>query len=141
MLPELDGLSLLSIIRRRGIHTPVIMATALDGLGERIDGLDAGADDYIVKPFAIKELLASIRAITRRPGRFENFREFTFTDLTLKIPAERCFLYCCGLKQNNYKTIALCQKQLKNALYKPAIYQAYLKKYRKTYLLSMTAIN
>lgn len=83
MLPELDGLSLLSIIRRRGIHTPVIMATALDGLGERIDGLDAGADDYIVKPFAIEELLARIRAITRRPGRFENSREFTFTDLTL----------------------------------------------------------
>lgn len=83
MLPELDGLSLLSIIRRRGLHTPVIMATALDGLGERIDGLDAGADDYIVKPFAIEELLARIRAITRRPGRFENSRELNFSDLAL----------------------------------------------------------
>ncbi len=83
MLPELDGLSLLSSIRRKGIHTPVIMATALNGLGDLIDGLDAGADDYIVKPFDIQELLARIRAIARRPGRFENSRTLTFSDLTL----------------------------------------------------------
>ena len=83
MLPELDGLSLLSIIRRRGIHTPVIMATALDGLGDRIDGLDAGADDYIAKPFAMEELLARIRAIARRPAHFENSQVLTFAGLTL----------------------------------------------------------
>lgn len=83
MLPELDGLSLLTLIRHRGIHTPVIMATALDGLNDRIDGLDAGADDYIAKPFAMAELLARIRAIARRPGRLENTRTQVYANLSL----------------------------------------------------------
>ncbi len=68
MLPELDGLSVLGAIRRQGIKTPVILATALDRLHDRIDGLDAGADDYLVKPFAVEELMARVRAVTRRPG-------------------------------------------------------------------------
>lgn len=68
MLPEIDGLTVLEAIRRHGLSTPVILATALDGLGERIHGLDAGADDYLVKPFAVEELMARIRAVTRRPG-------------------------------------------------------------------------
>lgn len=68
MLPEMDGMTVLSAIRRKGIQTPVILATALDGLHDRIDGLDAGADDYIVKPFDVQELMARIRAMTRRPG-------------------------------------------------------------------------
>lgn len=83
MLPELDGLSLLLAMRRKGIQTPVIMATSLDGLNDRIDGLDAGADDYIVKPFAIEELLARIRAISRRPGRVEISNRLTFSDISL----------------------------------------------------------
>ena len=71
MLPEMDGLTLLQALRRRNIHTPAIFSTALDGLNDRIHGLDAGADDYIVKPFAVEELLARIRAVTRRQGRME----------------------------------------------------------------------
>lgn len=71
MLPEMDGLTLLQALRRRNIHTPAIFSTALDGLNDRIHGLDAGADDYIVKPFAVEELLARIRAVTRRQGRIE----------------------------------------------------------------------
>ena len=71
MLPELDGLSVLEALRRQGLHTPVILATALDGLHDRIDGLDAGADDYLVKPFAFEELMARIRAVTRRPGNLQ----------------------------------------------------------------------
>ena len=71
MLPELDGLSVLETLRRQGLHTPVILATALDGLHDRIDGLDAGADDYLVKPFAVEELMARIRAVTRRPGNLQ----------------------------------------------------------------------
>ena len=71
MLPELDGLSVLEALRRQGLHTPVILATALDGLHDRIDGLDAGADDYLVKPFAVEELMARIRAVTRRPGNLQ----------------------------------------------------------------------
>lgn len=68
MLPGLDGLSLLRAARMRGISTPVLMLTALSGIGDRVDGLDAGADDYLAKPFDIRELLARLRALTRRPG-------------------------------------------------------------------------
>lgn len=68
MLPELNGFSVLEALRRQGILTPVILATALDGLHDRIDGLDAGADDYLTKPFAVEELMARIRAVTRRPA-------------------------------------------------------------------------
>jgi len=68
MLPESDGLAILESLRRQNITTPIILATALDRLHDRIDGLDAGADDYLVKPFAIEELMARLRAVTRRSG-------------------------------------------------------------------------
>ncbi len=66
MLPKKDGLTILSEIRSEGIDTPVIIVSAKDTVEDRIDGLSAGADDYLVKPFATKELLARIRAIARR---------------------------------------------------------------------------
>ena len=68
MLPGLDGLSLLRAARVKGCTTPVLMLTALSGIGDRVDGLDAGADDYLGKPFDTRELLARLRALTRRPG-------------------------------------------------------------------------
>ena len=68
MLPELDGVSLLRRHRDNGGYTPVIMLTALSSLGDRVAGLDAGADDYLAKPFAPEELLARIRALLRRPA-------------------------------------------------------------------------
>lgn len=68
MLPEIDGLTVLESLRRQKILTPVILATALDSLRDRVSGLDAGADDYLIKPFAVEELMARIRAVTRRPG-------------------------------------------------------------------------
>lgn len=83
MLPEMDGLSLLQALRRRGLHTPAIFSTALDGLHDRIDGLDAGADDYLVKPYAVEELLARIRAVTRRPGRLETENLLEFSGMKL----------------------------------------------------------
>ena len=83
MLPSLDGLSLLQAIRQKSVMTPVIITTALDGVGDRIDGLDAGADDYLVKPFAVEELLARIRAVTRRPGRTADTANLTFGSLSL----------------------------------------------------------
>lgn len=66
LLPELDGISVCRKLRRRGDRTPVLMLTARDTVDDRVAGLDAGADDYLVKPFAIKELLARMRALTRR---------------------------------------------------------------------------
>ena len=67
MLPKLSGLELLRKIRNKRIKTPVLILTARDAIEDRVQGLDAGADDYLVKPFAFPELLARIRALMRRP--------------------------------------------------------------------------
>ena len=66
MLPHRDGLEVLTTLRRRGLSTPVLILTAKDTVDDRVRGLDSGADDYLVKPFAIPELLARIRALLRR---------------------------------------------------------------------------
>lgn len=68
MLPDLEGLELLRLLRMRGVTAPALMLTALGGVGERVAGLDAGADDYLGKPFSFAELLARIRALGRRPA-------------------------------------------------------------------------
>jgi two-component system, OmpR family, response regulator MprA len=65
-LPDLDGLSVCRAARRAGHRMPILMLTALDRIGDRVIGLDAGADDYLAKPFAIEELLARLRALSRR---------------------------------------------------------------------------
>jgi len=67
LLPKMDGLHLLRELRKRNIKTPVLLLTARDAVEDRVAGLDAGADDYLVKPFAFPELLARIRALLRRP--------------------------------------------------------------------------
>src|ERR1700674_4949962 len=67
-LPKKDGRDVLRRFRRMGGQLPVIIVTARDGIDNRIDGLDLGADDYLVKPFEIRELLARMRAVLRRPG-------------------------------------------------------------------------
>ncbi|MCA9927123.1 MAG: response regulator transcription factor [Anaerolineales bacterium] len=67
MLPQMDGLSLLQELRYRGNKTPTLMLTARDTVEDRVAGLDTGADDYLVKPFAFPELLARVRALLRRP--------------------------------------------------------------------------
>ena len=72
MLPKLNGLEILKMIRKRKISTPVILLTAKASVEDRILGLDCGADDYLPKPFAPEELLARLRALTRRNGNFIN---------------------------------------------------------------------
>ena len=67
MLPQMDGLELLRELRDRGRKTPTLMLTARDTVEDRVAGLDAGADDYLIKPFAFPELLARVRALLRRP--------------------------------------------------------------------------
>ena len=67
MLPEVDGIKICQILRKKQIHLPIIMLTAKDKIGDRVEGLNAGADDYLVKPFAFEELLARVRALLRRP--------------------------------------------------------------------------
>ena len=87
LMPGMDGLDVCRHIRRTGSSLPVLMLTARDAVGDRVAGLDAGADDYVVKPFALEELLARVRALLRRvsPGPDELLR---FTDLELS-PSRR----------------------------------------------------
>ena len=66
MLPDVDGVTLLRLLRAKGVVTPVLMLTALGSVDDRVVGLDAGADDYLAKPFAFNELIARIRALGRR---------------------------------------------------------------------------
>lgn len=83
LLPEMDGLSACRELRKRGNRAPVLMLTARDAIDDRVAGLDAGADDYLVKPFAMKELLARLRALTRRAGESPKSPLLQFADLTL----------------------------------------------------------
>lgn len=82
MLPKMDGYEVLKRLRERGEDTPVLLLTARDAVSDRVKGLDLGADDYLVKPFDFDELLARIRAMTRkRSGNRSNI--FTIADLTV----------------------------------------------------------
>ena len=74
MLPQMDGLSLVRHLRAEGRQTPVLMLTTMSGLNDRVEGLEGGADDYLVKPFAFVELLARVHAITRRNEAQETTR-------------------------------------------------------------------
>ena len=87
LMPGLDGIEVCRYLRRSGNAVPVLMLTARDAVGDRVAGLDAGADDYVVKPFALEELLARVRALLRRssPGADE---VLAFADLELS-PARR----------------------------------------------------
>ena len=73
MMPGIDGFEILKRIREKGIKTPVLLLTALDGIEDRVKGLDYGADDYLVKPFAFDELMARIRVLLRRNSTNGNF--------------------------------------------------------------------
>ncbi|HLE51679.1 MAG TPA: response regulator transcription factor [Anaerolineales bacterium] len=83
MLPIMDGLTVCRELRQRGNHTPILMLTARDAVDDRVNGLDAGADDYLVKPFALKELLARLRALTRRASDQSRSPIIEFADLSL----------------------------------------------------------
>jgi DNA-binding response OmpR family regulator len=88
MLPGRNGLEILHTLRERRIETPVLILTARDGVDDRVLGLDLGADDYLVKPFALPELLARIRALLRR-GRPADVLRLKAADLELDLVARR----------------------------------------------------
>jgi DNA-binding response OmpR family regulator len=88
MLPGRSGLEILSALRRRDFHAPVLVLTAKDSIDDRVTGLDTGADDYLVKPFAFPELLARIRALMRR-GRNDRAGRRQVADLELDSAARR----------------------------------------------------
>ncbi len=83
MMPRVDGLEVCRRMRAAGDRTPVLVLTARDAVSDRVKGLDAGADDYLVKPFALDELLARLRALLRRSGESAPGQVLRFSDLTL----------------------------------------------------------
>lgn len=86
MMPKVDGLTVLRTLRARGSALPVLLLTARDAVADRVDGLDAGADDYLIKPFALDELLARLRVLTRKKGSGST-NVFTLDDLTVDTAA------------------------------------------------------
>ena len=88
LMPDLDGIAVCRRLRRGGDRTPVLMLTARDAVTDRVAGLDAGADDYLVKPFALEELLARVRALLRRTVNGDPHGVLRFADLSLD-PATR----------------------------------------------------
>ena len=89
LMPRLDGIQVCRRLRGNGDRTPVLMLTARDSVGDRVTGLDAGADDYLVKPFALEELLARVRALLRRglDGASPDAAKLSFAGLELDPPA------------------------------------------------------
>jgi DNA-binding response OmpR family regulator len=88
MLPGRDGIQVLTTIRKRGLETPVLLLTARDALDDRVHGLNSGADDYLVKPFAFAELLARIRALLRR-GRTKETLRLSVGDLDMDLVSRK----------------------------------------------------
>lgn len=95
MMPKLDGITVLKETRKKGITTPTLLLTAKSDIDDRVIGLDAGADDYLAKPFASKEFLARVRALTRRCETY-NSNTITFGNTTLD-----CNQYILTAHQNN----------------------------------------
>jgi two-component system, OmpR family, response regulator MprA len=87
MMPRLDGIETTKSLRKAGNDIPILVLTARDAIGDRVEGLDAGADDYLTKPFALQELLARLRALLRRvvPAEGDETEVLTFADLSMDI--------------------------------------------------------
>ena len=93
MLPKMDGFEVSAELRRRGVGTPILMLTARTTVTDKITGLDSGADDYMTKPFSPAELMAHLRALTRRKGEVE-FETLAFADVVLNL--QSFDLSCAG---------------------------------------------
>ena len=87
MMPRLDGIEATRALRAAGNDVPILVLTARDAVGDRVEGLDAGADDYLTKPFALEELLARLRALLRRvvPAEGDDAEVLAFADLTMDL--------------------------------------------------------
>lgn len=83
MLPEIDGMAAVKAIRNTGVETPILFLTALGGIDDRVEGLEAGGDDYLVKPFAFAELLARVSALARRPPPSRQQTAIKISDLEM----------------------------------------------------------
>lgn len=91
MMPRMSGWDVCRELRRKGIDVPVIMLTARGAEVDRVLGLELGADDYVTKPFSLRELLARVRAVLRRPGPRRKFEEFAFGDTRIRLRGRQVF--------------------------------------------------
>lgn len=88
MMPEMDGIQVLKKLRSVGSHIPILLLTARDSVQDRVNGLDAGADDYLVKPFAFEELLARVRVMLRKPAAIKS-NIYTVGDLEVNVETRK----------------------------------------------------
>ena len=91
MMPRMSGWDVCRALREKGIDVPIIMLTARGEEADRVRGLELGADDYVAKPFSLRELLARVRAVLRRPGPRQKFEEFAFGDVRVHLRARQSF--------------------------------------------------
>ena len=91
MMPKMSGWDVCRALRGRGVDVPVIMLTARGAEVDRVLGLELGADDYVTKPFSLRELLARVRAVLRRPGPRQKFEEFAFGDVRIRLRGRQVF--------------------------------------------------
>ncbi len=108
MLPNLDGLKILSAIRATDNHTPVLILSALDSVDQRVEGLTAGSDDYLTKPFALAELLARINIILRRNRPVENIvNEIKINNLTINLRSQKVMINNTAIALQNKEFVLL----------------------------------
>jgi DNA-binding response OmpR family regulator len=112
MMPKRDGLSVLLEIRKRSIVTPVLLLTAKSEIDDRVTGLDAGADDYLSKPFAMKELMARVRAMTRRKQEYSS-EMIVYGDISLS--GETFELKCENSVRLSVKEFELLQALIRSS--------------------------
>ena len=122
LLPGMDGIEVCSKLRERQIHTPILMLTAKGQVEDKITGLDAGADDYLTKPFAFEELLARIRALTRRPknslGIILSVEDLTLNTATYQVKRDNKII---PLSSKEYALLEYLMRHPKQTLTKEQI--------------------
>jgi two-component system OmpR family response regulator len=115
MLPKRDGLSLIQELRARGVTTPVLILSARHTVDDRVTGLEAGGDDYLVKPFAFTELLARVQALIRRASGVPQSTQLTVGDLTLDLRTRRATRGGRELEPLRPREFALLEYLMRNA--------------------------
>ncbi len=126
-MPKVDGLEVCRRLREGGDTTPVLMLTARGEVDDRVAGLDAGADDYLVKPFALRELLARVRALLRRAGEDDGKQEtLTFEDLRLDLRAHEAWRgeRMLALTRTEFLLLELFLRHPRHVLTRSAIFES-----------------
>jgi two-component system response regulator MprA len=124
-MPRLDGLEVARRMRKAGDRTPILMLTARDAIDDRVEGLDVGADDYLVKPFALRELQARLRALLRRSGDGASDEVLSFGDLVLDPVAHevRRGERMIELSKTEFSLLALFMQHPRQVLTRSAIFE------------------